>query len=194
MASIGVSFAEAPLAGGKAQADSAQLGAFVGADDRTFERLKPLLEHFCSSVEHFGPVGRGGAAKLISNYLVLSMTRTIVETFHAADVSQIDWGQFYRIITRGSGNSISLQRMVGTLLESGSYEGYVFSVRGARKDLEYVAELGEANGLDSALSNAALAFFTEADEKGFGDMMISELLKPNIRQSLKQISDSGQES
>ncbi len=186
--SIGVAFAEAPLAGGKAQAQAAQLGAFVGADESVFARVEPLLQHFCGSIEHFGPVGRGAIAKLISNYLVLSMARSILETFHAADISQIDWEKFYRTITRGAGNSMSLQRMVGTILESGSYTGYVFSVQNALKDLKYVAELGQSNGLDSTLNDAALKLFTEADEKGYGEAMISELLNPQIRHSLKQIA------
>ena len=187
LGSHGVAFAEAPVAGGKLQSLSAELGAFVGADAEVFVRLKPILEKTCASIEHFGEVGQGGIAKLISNYLVLSMVRSIVETFHAAEVAHIDWGQFYRTVTRGSGNSVSLRRMVGTLLENEHYQGYVFSVRNARKDLEYAAELGELTGLDSTLSDAALRLFAEADALGHGDRMVSELLRKDIRDMLGEL-------
>lgn len=183
----GISFAESPIAGGKAQAQSAQMGAFVGCSTEVLERIEPILKHFCTSVQHFGPVGSGSRAKLISNYLVLSMVRLIIETFHAADMLEIDWQKFYEIIRRGSSNSMALERMIGTILEEENYGGYVFSVQGAAKDLRYIAELSEQNDLDS-LSDTALKLFNEATELGFGDLAVSELLRDEIRQQLTELS------
>ena len=52
--SIGVAFAEAPLSGGMQQAKAGQLGALVGADIEVLEKISPLLEEFCSTIEHIG--------------------------------------------------------------------------------------------------------------------------------------------
>ncbi len=180
----GVSFVESPVAGGKAQADGGELGAFVGASSEALERVTPVLEQFCRSVEHFGPVGAGGKAKLISNYLVLNMVQLIIETFYAADVLEIDWNQFYETILKGSGNSVALQRMVGSIVDQNNYSGYVFNVKNTRKDLEYIFELSENEGLQQILRNDALRWFQTADDRGFGDLMVSELLRKNIRNSL----------
>ena len=182
----GISFAESPLAGGKAQAESAEMGAFVGCSVEVFEQIEPILNQFCASVQHFGPVGSGSRAKLISNYLVLSMVRLIIETFHAADILEIDWQKFYEIIRRGSSNSMALQRMIGSILEEENYGGYVFTVQGAVKDLRYIAELSEQNELGS-LSDAALKLFGEATELGFGNLAVSELLREEIRQQLTEL-------
>ncbi len=184
--SRGVCFAEAPLAGGQAQAAAGELGAFVGATDAVFSKIKPILASFCTSIQHYGPVGCGGAAKLVSNYLVLSMALSIVETFRAAQALGIDWRKFHDTIRRGAGNSMALERMVGTLLEEGSDQGYAFSIKHARKDLEYIAQLSEMYGIEPILSKAALALFTEADEKGFGERLVSELLRDDILRVLER--------
>ncbi len=62
-----IELVESPVAGGKAQAAAAELGAFVGCSVAAFERVKPLLDCFCAAVQHFGPIGSGGRAKLVSN-------------------------------------------------------------------------------------------------------------------------------
>ena len=185
----GVSFVESPVAGGKAQADGGELGAFVGASSKALERVAPVLEQFCKSVEHFGPVGAGGKAKLISNYLVLNMVQLIVETFHAAEVLDIDWNQFYETISKGSGNSVALQRMVGSIVEQNNYSGYVFNVKNTRKDLEYILELSQKEGLQHVLRDDALRWFQAADDRGFGDLMVSELLRKRNRNFLDELTE-----
>eukprot|EP01052_Picozoa_sp_SAG31_P075956 SAG31_NODE_35203_length_325_cov_0.907080_1_plen_68_part_10 len=54
------------LAGGKVQATQGVLGALVGAELSAFNKAKPVLSTFCSTVQHFGPVGAGGRAKLLN--------------------------------------------------------------------------------------------------------------------------------
>ncbi len=187
LGSRGIQFAEAPLAGGKVQAAAGELGAFVGCSNQTFERVEPLLKNFCASVQHFGPVGSGSSAKLISNYLVLGMVRLITETFHAADSLEVDWAKFYEIIRQGSSNSMALERMIGSILEDDDYGGYVFTVRNALKDSSYIAELGESIS-QAVLGDAALKLFAEANELGFGDLQISELLRSEVRHQLSELS------
>ncbi|MDE0310448.1 MAG: NAD(P)-dependent oxidoreductase [Acidiferrobacterales bacterium] len=186
-----VLFAEAPLAGGKAQSDAGELGAFVGADDEVLDRVEPILNNFCSSILHFGPIGSGGQAKLISNYLVLGMVRSIIETFHAADVLGIDWEKFYRIICRGSGNSVALDRIIGQIVNDHDYGGYVFSVQNALKDSRYIEQVIRQAGLESSMSDSALKLFENATAAGLGDRMISELLGEDLRTGLTAMLNRG---
>ena len=183
----GIKFAESPVAGGKLQAQAAELGAFVGCSSETFNRVKPVLESFCSSIMHFGEVGSGGRAKLISNYLVLGMLRLIIETFHAANEMEINWEKFYRIICLGSGNSVALQRMIGSIMDGHNHKGYVFSVQNAWKDLEYIAELSQEYGLESTLSDSPRRLFRNATKAGFGDLMVSELLRDDMGRMLTEL-------
>jgi len=183
LAALGVEFAEAPVAGGAMQAESGELGAMVGASDDVFHRIEPVLRCYCSSVEHFGPVGRASRAKLISNHLVLNMVALVYETFTAAAAVDIDWGKLYRPMLNGAGNSMVLRRIIGNAIE-GNYDGYVFSVGNAHKDLEYISQLSKELGGEVELSDTALRLFRRAYEQGFGDRMISQLLHPDVRRKL----------
>jgi 3-hydroxyisobutyrate dehydrogenase-like beta-hydroxyacid dehydrogenase len=113
---LGVGFAEAPLTGGKAQADEGVLGALVGTTEDTFSTVKPLLDSFCSSVQLFGPVGSGGRAKLINNAMVIGIAALVLEAFRKARRTQTNWAQLYDVVTRGSADSGVLRRIVGTAL------------------------------------------------------------------------------
>ena len=116
LAQLGVGFAEAPLTGGKAQAAEGVLGALVGTTEETFSVAQPVLDSFCSSVQHFGPVGSGGRAKLINNAMVIGIAALVLEAFRKARRTQTGWSQLYDVVTRGSADSGVLRRIVGTAL------------------------------------------------------------------------------
>lgn len=183
LARRGVAFAESPLTGGAEQARNAELGALVGAQDDVFERIKPLLETFCAAVEHFGPVGTAGRAKLISNHLVLGMVALAFDSFHAAGQAGIDWAQLYRIMLPGAGNSTALRRIIGNAVE-GDFQGYLFSVSNACKDLRCIAELGDELALSETLDGKARELFAAAERLGYGDRVISELFRNDLREEL----------
>ena len=179
----GGAFAEAPLTGGFAQAKAGTLGALVGAEQSVFEKIEPILRIFCKEVEHLGPVGTGGRAKLISNHLVLGMANLVYEAFHAADVVGVDWRKLYNIMLCGSGNSGVLQRMIGSAIDH-NYQGYVFEVKHAHKDLKYISALNDELGERAQFNDNALKFYERAERLGFGGLMISELLRDDVRETL----------
>ena len=180
-----VVFAEAPLTGGFAQARAGTLGALVGAQVSVFKKIEPILRVFCKEVAHMGPVGTGGRAKLISNHLVLGMANLVYEAFHAADAVGVDWRKLYNIMLCGSGNSGVLQRMIGSAIDD-NYKGYVFEVKHAHKDLKYISALNDELGDRVQFSDSALKFYEKAERLGFGGLMISELLRDDVRATLSR--------
>ena len=179
-ARFGVRFAEAPVTGGTLQAERGELGALVGAEEEVFRTVLPLLQHACSSVQRFGPVGAGGRAKLINNYMVMGIAALVSEAFHMADLTRSDWAKLHDVVIRGSADSGVFRRMIGNAIR-GDYKGYVFDVASAAKDMRYVTEMSEALGRNTPLNQAVHAFFTRAESEGYGDLLISELLRPEIR-------------
>ena len=182
MTDIGVLFAEAPLTGGKTQAEAGELGALVGAADNVFEIVAEILTPCCATVQHFGPVGAGGRAKFANNYMVFGIAALVFESFHIADVTGSDWSKLYDVVIRGSADSGVFRRVIGNA-KDGDFGGYVFDVNGAVKDMTYITEMNESLGLASPMNKAVLDLFSRAQAEGYGDLLISELMRPDIRKA-----------
>jgi 3-hydroxyisobutyrate dehydrogenase-like beta-hydroxyacid dehydrogenase len=177
----GIAFAEAPVMGGPDQAAAAELGALVGAEPETFERIRPVLESLCASISHVGPVGSGQTAKLICNYLGLGMAALIADAFNVARKAEIDWSKLYDALLRGSTNSAALRRIMEPALQ-GNFDGYAFSIANAHKDLTYYTALATESGLRSGLAAETMAAFDKAVAAGHGELRVSRLLDPKLNQ------------
>jgi 3-hydroxyisobutyrate dehydrogenase-like beta-hydroxyacid dehydrogenase len=177
----GIAFAEAPVMGGPDQAAAAELGALVGADPDTFERIRPVLECLCASISHVGPVGAGQTAKLISNYLSLGTAALVADVFNVARKAEIDWEKLYAAMLRGSGNSGALRRIVEPALR-GDYDGYGFTLSNAHKDMSYYMALAGERGFRSSLADEIMAVYDKAKAGGHADRRLSRLIDPKLNQ------------
>ena len=59
----------------------------------------------------------------------------------------------------------------------GDYKGYVFSVTNTLKDLTYINDLLQDSNNAKQLSKIAMNFFYSAKTKGYGDLLVSELIE-----------------
>ena len=84
LATKNVAFADAPVSGGTAGAEAGTLTAMVGASSEVFERARAVLETFCATIIHVGPVGAGHALKAISNAILATNIIAIGEGLTAA--------------------------------------------------------------------------------------------------------------
>ena len=64
LAAKGVKFIDAPLARTPKEAEEGRLNTMVGADEATFEQIRPVLAAFCENIFHVGPAGHGHVLKL----------------------------------------------------------------------------------------------------------------------------------
>ena len=177
LADHGVSFVDAPLTGGTPQAAEGVLGAIVGGDKETFERVKPVLEAFCTRIGHFGPIGSGHRAKLINNYLVLAMVAAIADTYNVARKAGVEWAPLFDVMKCGSNYSEALRRMVEPALD-GDHDGYEFTLRNAKKDISYYVSFADDAGLTSDLAKEVMAVYERLVAAGHGDLNMSRMIDP----------------
>jgi len=171
-----IRYVESPVMGGPVQAEEGILGAIVGARNEDFNYAKKILLNFCQNVFHFGEIGIGAKAKLISNFLSLGTATFVIETFKAAIHLNIDLQKLYEVAKLGSGNSGALNRIADKAI-LGDYKGYVFSVNNVLKDLTYINDLLKDLPNAEKLSSLTKSFYQEAVDKGQGDLLMSELIK-----------------
>jgi 3-hydroxyisobutyrate dehydrogenase-like beta-hydroxyacid dehydrogenase len=176
---IGVSFVDAPMTGGPEEVLTGQAGALIGADEEVFTMVAPVIACYASRIVHFGPVGAGHTAKLISNYLACGMVALIADTFNTAVRAKVDWSNLYEVMLAGSNNSGALRKMVGPAL-AGDFNGYRFSIANAAKDLNYYCEMAESLHHLSPLAVTARATLDGAVRRGCGDLNVSRLIDPLV--------------
>ena len=165
-----------PVMGGPVQSEEGILGGIWGGDSDDFEESKKYLSSFCKNIFNFGSVEKAAQAKLLSNFLSLLTTTTVIEFFRSAKQLDIDISLLCEVAKLGSGNSGALGRIADKALQ-GDYKGYVFSVNNTLKDLTYINDLLKDSSNAEQLSRIAMNFYDSARDKGFGDHLVSELIE-----------------
>ena len=164
-----------PVMGGPFQSEEGILGGIWGGDNSYFKESNKYLSSFCKNVFNFGSVEKAAQAKLLSNFLSLLTTTTVIEFFRAAKKLDIDINLLCDVAKLGSGNSGALDRIASKALQ-GDFKGYVFSVDNTLKDLTYINDLLKDSNNGEKLSSIAKNFYKSAKEKGFGNLLVSELI------------------
>ena len=165
-----------PVMGGPVQSEEGALGGIWGGNSNDFEESKKYLLSFCKNIFNFGSVEKAAQAKLLSNFLSLLTTTTVIEFFRSAKQLDIDINLLCEVAKLGSGNSGALGRIADKALQ-GDYKGYVFSVNNTLKDLTYINDLLKDSSNAEQLSRIAMNFYDSAKDKGFGDHLVSELIE-----------------
>ena len=165
-----------PVMGGPVQSEQGVLGGIWGGDIKDFDNSKIFLQSFCKNVFNFGSVEKAAQAKLLSNFLSLITTTTVIEFFRSAKMLDIDINLLCDVAKLGSGNSGALNRIADKALQ-GDYKGYVFSVNNTLKDLTYINDLMKDSNNAEELSKLAMNFYQSAKDKGMGDLLVSELIE-----------------
>ena len=165
-----------PVMGGPIQSAEGVLGGIWGGDIKDFDKSKIFLKPFCKNVFNFGSVEKASQAKLLSNFLSLLTTTTVIEFFRSAKKLNIDINLLCDVAKLGSGNSGALNRIADKALQ-GDYKGYIFSVNNTLKDLTYINDLMKDSNNAEELSKLAINFYQSAKDKGMGDLLVSELIE-----------------
>lgn len=175
----GIDFVDAPVTGGPPAAEQGTLTSMVGASIDAFTRADPLIQHYSELVTRFGDSGSGNTAKLIHNFITMGHVALIVEAMRRCDLTGIDRGLMYQVMSNGGANSNTLRKMVPSAL-SGSYDGHRFSLGNAAKDVDYIARLATQMREDSGMIAGMQGFFARELANNAADIFVSELLKPQV--------------
>ncbi len=168
-------FMDAPVSGGQQGAENGQLSIMCGADQVTFERLAPVLDHYGKSVVHMGPVGQGQLTKMANQICVASVIEGVAEALSFARDAGLDAEKAMQVIGAGAGGSWQLVNRHRTMLADDYDHG--FAVDWMRKDLDIC--LAEATRQGTSLPATALIneFYKEVQTMGGGRWDTSSLLR-----------------
>jgi 3-hydroxyisobutyrate dehydrogenase-like beta-hydroxyacid dehydrogenase len=175
-AAIGVGYADAPIARTRQAARDGTLSIMVGADDETFENIRPALDRMGRDVTHCGAVGAGQVVKLMNNMVLFQTVNALAEALTIGRRAGVEGEILFQALSNGSADSFALRNHGMKALLPGNFPERAFSTRYAQKDLSYALELAAEFGLapDGAANTARI--LENSEEAGFGENYFPALL------------------
>ncbi|GLZ07497.1 2-hydroxy-3-oxopropionate reductase [Actinomadura sp. NBRC 104412] len=173
-AAAGITFLDAAVAQGHAQAEAGTLTILAGGDRDVLDRYRPLLDRIANAVFHFGPSGAGQAAKLAYNLSGVVAVAGAAEGVRLLRGLGGDLRTFLDMLETVDANFFFRRPARDAL--AGSFEPG-FRIRLALKDLDLVLSEGEQAGLTLPAGAATREVLLAAVQVGFGDEHTSAMTK-----------------
>jgi 3-hydroxyisobutyrate dehydrogenase len=170
-----IAFLDAPVSGGQAGAENAQLAIMVGGDKATFDLLRTVLSVYAKSLLYMGDSGAGQATKMANQLLIAGVLQGISEGFALAQQSGLALDKVIEAIGAGAAGSWQLSNR-GLNIVHNKFD-YGFAVDWMRKDLGFC--LAAAKEYDIELPNAQYVdqAYAKLQEMGHGRSDTSVLVK-----------------
>lgn len=170
-----ISFADAPLAGSRPQAEAGQLIFFAGGDADTVTRARPLLDAMGQAVHTVGPTGSGAAVKLMVNALFgaqLAMLGEAIALLERAGVSTAE------AIQALSATPVCSPAAAGAAMAmQGDAFPPAFPIDLVAKDFDLFARTGAEFEIATPLGRAVGGVYRAAAEAGFAGDNITGIIQ-----------------
>jgi hypothetical protein len=165
----GAMFIDAPIARTRAAAEAGKLSVMVGADPGTFERVRPFIETFAEEITLCGPVGSGQVVKILNNMILFQNLVVLAEAKAIGEHAGVDPAVLLETLAKGSADSFALRNHAMKSMLKDDFPLRAFSVRYARKDLNYARQLAESAGVDGESTKKVDELLSKAIDAGYGD-------------------------
>ena len=173
----GIQFADAPVARTRDAAVDGTLSVMVGASDKVFSRIKPLLECIATDITHCGGPGTGQAMKIINNMVLFQNVVALAEALALIGHAGIDPELAFEVLSKGSADSFALRNHGMKAMLKGAYPERAFSSEYALKDIRYALRLAEEAGLFLPGADNAKEIMKKAIRAGYGKQYFPALAK-----------------
>jgi 3-hydroxyisobutyrate dehydrogenase-like beta-hydroxyacid dehydrogenase len=175
-AEFGVGFVDAPVSGGQAGAENAQLTIMCGADDEAFYRLaQPVMSSYAKATALMGKAGAGQLTKMVNQILIAGIVQGLSEGLNFAMKAGLDPEQVTEVIKYGAAQSWQLENRGATMVQ-GKFD-FGFAVEWMRKDLGIVLDEAHRNGARLPVTALIDQFYAQVIARGGSRWDTSSLIQ-----------------
>ncbi len=171
----GAQFLEAPFTGSKIAAEKRQLVYYIGGDDATFQRVKPLLEASSKAIVKIGKVGQAAVVKVVTNMISAASVQVLAESLAivrgAGIAPEVLATAIEQNAMRSGVTDLKLPKMI-----AGDYEPH-FSLKHMHKDVKLGLDLAQQFSLNAPGSSAISDIMQSAIARGWGDYDFAAVAK-----------------
>jgi len=162
----GFGFIDAPVSGGQAGAQNAQLTIMCGGDARDYARSEPVLAAYARSCRLMGPVGAGQLTKMVNQICIAGLLQALSEGLRFAEAAQLDPQLAIDVISKGAAQSWQMDNRHKTMIARNFDFG--FAVDWMRKDLAICLDEARRNGASLPVTALVDQFYRDIQAKGGG--------------------------
>lgn len=171
----GAEFIDAPVVKSKPAAIAGKLGIYVGGDEKTFEKVKPILFYMGENVIRMGDNGKGLVMKICHNALVSQIQNGVNETATLAAANGIDILTFAQAISYGGGQNFYLDSKKEVIAKNDFTTA--FSIENEHKDIGICMKLAEECGVAMPGEANAMNVYQKAMNAGLAKEDFSATIK-----------------
>lgn len=171
----GISFVDAPISGGQAGAENAQLSIMCGADDAAFDTALPVMEIYSKICRRLGDSGAGQMTKMCNQIAIAGLVQGLSEALHFAEKAGLDGRDVVEVISQGAAGSWQMSNRFETMLDGEFNHG--FAVDWMRKDLGICLATADETGASLPVTALVDQFYKDVQKMDGGRWDTSSLLE-----------------
>ena len=170
----GIAMIDAAVSGSVPQVEQGSLAIFVGGEQETYQRCKPLLEILGQNSFYMGPSGMGTTMKLVVNTLLGLGMQALAESIALGEKAGLEKDVLLDVL----GQTAVLTAGQKSKLENVRREQYPtqFALSLQRKDLRLIIDEADSVSVPMPATAVALQMYTAALARGI-DADFSILIK-----------------
>jgi 3-hydroxyisobutyrate dehydrogenase-like beta-hydroxyacid dehydrogenase len=161
----GVGFVDAPVSGGQAGAQNAQLGIMCGGEPDVFARAKPVIDVYAKMAALIGGPGAGQLTKMVNQICIAGLVQGLAEGLAFAKRSGLDVDKVISVISKGAAQSWQMENRWKQMNEV-KFDGFGFAVDWMRKDLGICLEEARKNGARLPVAALVDQFYAHIQARG----------------------------
>jgi len=161
----GVGFVDAPVSGGQAGAQNAQLGIMCGGEPPDFERAKPVIDIYAKMAALIGGPGAGQLTKMVNQICIAGLVQGLAEGLAFAKRSGLDVEKVIGVISKGAAQSWQMENRWKQMNEV-KFDAFGFAVDWMRKDLGMCLEESKKNGARLPVTALVDQFYAHIQARG----------------------------
>ena len=170
-----INFIDAPISGGQAGAENANLSIMCGGDPEPYEMAEPIMKVYARICRRLGGSGAGQKTKMCNQIAIAGLLQGLSEALHFAKKAGLDGRSVVEVISQGAAGSWQMENRYETMLNNNFDHG--FAVDWMRKDLAICLAAGDAVGASMPVTALVDQFYKDIQNLGGGRWDTSSLFK-----------------
>jgi 3-hydroxyisobutyrate dehydrogenase len=172
---LGIAFVDAPVSGGQAGAENAQLSIMCGGAQNHYKAAEKIMDIYAKLCRRIGETGAGQLTKMCNQIAIAGLVQGLSEALHFAQKAGLDGRDVVEVISQGAAGSWQMANRFETMLDD-KYE-HGFAVDWMRKDLGICLNTANENGASLPVTALVDQFYKDIQKMGGGRWDTSSLLK-----------------